>query len=115
MALIHWGTDLRTILRADLERGGIIFCKVVGDVKFLMKWRNIMLGKILKSTVVFGLGCMFLIAPPMVNACDFHDTLVQCDQTALNNYNSGEYTLEVYYDFTNTYCPAAAASCLEEN
>lgn len=46
--------------------------------------------------------------------CDYDTVLMDCVDTAQENYENGDISLATYYEFQNVHCPAAATSCLEE-
>ena len=46
-------------------------------------------------------------------SCDHTTVLVNCNQTALDNFEDGTIDHATLIEFQNTHCPAAAQSCRE--
>lgn len=96
-------------LRTDLRRGGIIFCKLVSDVKFLMKWRGIM-KKIMVNFVasfVILIGALYLYVPEeafaYAQSCTTTCSTSNCETVTIVQSSSGWNMTTVCGGQTSTY------------
>lgn len=70
---------------------------------------------ILKGMAVGCLFMLFFITPKTGNSyasCDALEVYHNCTETAYQNYESGLYSRDLYYEFVGNYCKDAAGSCL---